>query len=347
MILTENLTLDQVYNADETGLCWRAIPTKTLAEPNELKVEGFKAEKERVTLMACANASGTHKLDLVFIYKYQNPRSLKHIDKDKLPVVYYSQTNAWMTTVLFERWFEQEFVPVVKGHLNLLGLEERAVLLLDNAPSHTKVYLLMNNDSKIRCVFLPPNTTSVLQPMDQGVLDTVKRHYRKKLMRKALDEDNESKSMAEIKKSITIKDAIRWSAEAWEDIAPYTLRSSWNMVLPPSIDKPEVVEQEATSDGLEDENAMVSQWILESEEDFGNTEMNDNELIQFVLDEKPPQEEPDEELVPTPDIIPISDAGNLLKTILPTLENETRSTKEEIKVIQNIVSRWTLQHSSN
>ena len=28
IILTENLTHDQVYNADETGLCWRAIPTK-------------------------------------------------------------------------------------------------------------------------------------------------------------------------------------------------------------------------------------------------------------------------------------------------------------------------------
>ena len=36
--------------------------------------------------MACSNASGTHMLDLVFIYQYGNPRALKHINKDKLPV---------------------------------------------------------------------------------------------------------------------------------------------------------------------------------------------------------------------------------------------------------------------
>ena len=51
-----------------------------------------------------------------------------------------------MTTVLFERWFEQEFVLVVKNHLNQLGLEERAVLLLDNAPSHTKTFHFTNRN---------------------------------------------------------------------------------------------------------------------------------------------------------------------------------------------------------
>ena len=85
MISTENLTRDHIYNADETGLCWRAIPSRTLAGTNEVKVEGLKAEKERLTLMAGANASGTHKLDLVFIYKYENPRALKHLNKDNCP----------------------------------------------------------------------------------------------------------------------------------------------------------------------------------------------------------------------------------------------------------------------
>ena len=97
MFLKDNLTVDQIFNADETGLCWREVPTKTLAGPNETKVEGFKTEKERLTLMARANASGTHKLDLVFIYRYENPRALKHIHKNKLSVTFYSQSEAWMT----------------------------------------------------------------------------------------------------------------------------------------------------------------------------------------------------------------------------------------------------------
>ena len=45
MFLKDNITVDQIYNADETGLCWREVPTKTLAGPNETKVEGFKTER--------------------------------------------------------------------------------------------------------------------------------------------------------------------------------------------------------------------------------------------------------------------------------------------------------------
>ena len=66
--LTKDLTRDQIYNVDETGLCWRVIPTKTLAGPNELRTEGSKIDNERATLMACVNASGNHKLELAFIY---------------------------------------------------------------------------------------------------------------------------------------------------------------------------------------------------------------------------------------------------------------------------------------
>ena len=153
MIVRENFTRDQIYNADETGLCWRAIPTRTLVGPGESKVNGAKAEKERVTLMACSNASETHKLDLVFIHKYENPRALKHINKDKLPVKYYSQSKVWMTTNLHERWFSQEFVPAVKSRLKELGLEDKVILVLDNAPSHTKLSLLPSEHSNIHCVF--------------------------------------------------------------------------------------------------------------------------------------------------------------------------------------------------
>ena len=37
--------------------------------------------------------------------------------------------------------------------------------------------------------------------MDQGILDTIKRHYRKKIMSEAFNEENESKSMAVVKKT--------------------------------------------------------------------------------------------------------------------------------------------------
>ena len=148
-------------------------------------------------------------------------------------------------------------------------------------------------------------------------------------------------------KKQTIKDAIQWSAESWDHITPHSLRSSWNNFLQRVINEPEIFEQKAISSEDLDEGAIVAPWILESEEDVPGAEMNDDELIQFALDEKQPQEEPAEEMVRIPHIIPMSEAVILLRVILPTFEKETQSTMEKIKVIQNIILRWTVQHSAN
>ena len=223
-MIQENFTREQIYNTDKTGLCWRAIPTTTLAGLEANKIEGLKLDKDRVTLMACPNSMGTDKLDLLFIYKYENPRVLKHVDKKKLPDKYYSQSKAWMNITIFDDWFNNEFIPVVRKYLRSIGLEEKAVLVLDNALAHVKFHkegrVRQGKDYTIWCVFLPTNTTSVIQPVDQGVLDTVKRYYRKKLMRSVLCEINEKKAIIEVKKSITIRDAIHWAAEAWLDVVP-------------------------------------------------------------------------------------------------------------------------------
>ena len=83
------LTRDQIYNADETGLYWKCLPNKTLAGTEEKSAKGFKAQKERLTVMVCANASGSHRLRLLMIGKSCRPRALKDIIN--LPVLYRSQ----------------------------------------------------------------------------------------------------------------------------------------------------------------------------------------------------------------------------------------------------------------
>ena len=56
----EQLTLDQLYNCDETGLFYRMLPNKTLAGRSEKDTSPMKKQKERVTLMSCSNATGMH-----------------------------------------------------------------------------------------------------------------------------------------------------------------------------------------------------------------------------------------------------------------------------------------------
>ena len=86
--------LDNIYNADETGFYTKSLPKRTFVLHQEKEAAGFKESKKRVTLMNCANATGTHKLPLLLIGKSQRPRCLKNVTK--LPLIYKNQKHAWM-----------------------------------------------------------------------------------------------------------------------------------------------------------------------------------------------------------------------------------------------------------
>lgn len=66
-----------VYNADETGLCWKNLPSKTLASQQEKRAPGYKMNKDRVTLIVPGNASGTHRIPMRLNGKSRNPRCFK------------------------------------------------------------------------------------------------------------------------------------------------------------------------------------------------------------------------------------------------------------------------------
>ena len=77
IIEEEGYTMHQLFNCDETGLNWKILQDATLADGNERSARGFKVSKERVILLATANASSDFRLPLVVIHKYINPRALK------------------------------------------------------------------------------------------------------------------------------------------------------------------------------------------------------------------------------------------------------------------------------
>lgn len=147
-----NLDNEQIYNADETGLAWKLLPDKTFVSHHETTAPGRKISKERLTFLACTNATGTHKLKPLIIGRSKKPRSFK---KCIIPVEYAHSKSAWMTTTIFLNWFHNSFVRQVtqkifkeisirtlqmsfqvKEHLKSKGLPLKALLLLDNAPSH-------------------------------------------------------------------------------------------------------------------------------------------------------------------------------------------------------------------
>lgn len=176
-----------VYNADETGLFFKALPSRSLVTAKD-SCKGGKRSKERFTVLLCTNMTGTDKLQPLIIGKpsmlnltlsismhtyfvlgkSNKPRCFKHLNVKALPVTWRSNRSSWMTASLFDEWL---------SNLNKIMMKQKRKILLfiDHAPCH-------NADieySNVCVKFFPPNTTSKLQPLDQGIIKNFKCHYRK------------------------------------------------------------------------------------------------------------------------------------------------------------------------
>ena len=72
-----------------------------------------------------------------------------------------------MTSELFEQWARKLYrIPS--------GKARNISLLVDNCHARPEV----SNLKKVKLIFIPPNTTFMLQRMDQGVIRSVKAQYR-------------------------------------------------------------------------------------------------------------------------------------------------------------------------
>jgi hypothetical protein len=196
-------------------------------------VGGIKVANERVTVAACSNASGTHKLPLFVTGTTSKPRAFKNLNLSSLPVYYRAQMSAWMDATLFTEWFHEEFLTAVSRHLNSRNLLEKVLLVPDNAPSHPNESELKGGKKikkkegkKYKSRFLPANVTSLIQPMDQGIIESLKRRHRQKFVGVLLDRIEKTESgngLVQAIKTISIKEVIYMIEEAWDKILPTTL----------------------------------------------------------------------------------------------------------------------------
>ncbi|KRX18500.1 Jerky -like protein-like [Trichinella nelsoni] len=103
----------------------------------------------------------------------------------------------------FFRWYDEIFIP------------------------HVKKY----QKTKRLVLFFPPNTSSLIQPMDQAVIQSLKKRYRKELLRRIIFSKPDGSDLASQLKSINLKDCCYMPAQVWESISGNTLRVLWNKLL--------------------------------------------------------------------------------------------------------------------
>lgn len=117
--------------------------------------------------------------------------------------------------------------------------QKRSILLLiDNAPSHIFDREKLTN---VRVEFLPPNTTSHLQPMDAGVIRAFKAHYRRLYITRVLEHDIEGHDNIYF---IDQLEGMRLAKEAWSFVTERTIANCWKHA---GILHPSQVESTATN----------------------------------------------------------------------------------------------------
>ncbi|GFY58405.1 zinc finger MYM-type protein 1 isoform X2 [Trichonephila inaurata madagascariensis] len=93
-----------------------------------------------------------------------------------------SNRRAWATQDLFKEWLFKVCAPSIKDYLDNNDLPLKALLLLDNVPGHPK-----DPKDNFLIQFLPPNTTSLIQPKDQEVIAAFKKLYTRVLFRRCFE----------------------------------------------------------------------------------------------------------------------------------------------------------------
>ena len=105
-----------------------------------------------------------------------------------------------------------------------LARERRNIILfLDNAPCHPPD--MKGKYDHIKIVFFPPNCTYRLQPLDLGIIQTFKLKYMKLMLTHVVSKIHGCNSATEVSKSVDLLQAIRWIAQAWENVSESTINA--------------------------------------------------------------------------------------------------------------------------
>ncbi|XP_028665299.1 tigger transposable element-derived protein 1-like [Erpetoichthys calabaricus] len=258
IIEEESYVPQQVFNADETGLFWKKMPNKTYIMKEEKALSGHKPMKDRLTLLLCGNASGDFKLKPLLVYHSDNPR--------------------WVTEV---------FAPAVKEYLEKNNLPLKCLLLLDNAPAHPPnidEYLEEEFDF-IQVRYLPPNTTPLLQPMDQQIISNFKKLYTKALFRKCFDITNDTNlTLKEFwKNHFNILNCVHLIDNAWNQVTYRTMNAGWRKLWPDCVPErdfegfePEIVDEIVSlgqNMGLEVDNNDFEELVEEHSNELTTEEL--------------------------------------------------------------------------
>jgi hypothetical protein len=225
-------SLKDQFNCDETGLFWKQTPARSLSTR---QLPGRKKDKARITALFCCNADGSEKLRPWFIGTAKNPRAFRAagVNIQNLNLIWRSNQKAWITAAIFIdflRWFDRQ----MSGR--------NVVLLMDNFSAHQAAVTEIQSSGyplqNTLIIWLPANSTSRYQPLDQGIIFCWKSYWKRYWIRFILQEFELNRDPVA---SMNVLRAIRWGIQSWEfDLSGQVIQNCFRKALDsqPSYQEP-------------------------------------------------------------------------------------------------------------
>lgn len=145
----------------------------------------------------------------------------------QLPVMYHNQSSACMTTEIFLDWYMNIFIPSVQEMQTKTGNYGRVLLLIDTAKCHPSKEILNSVNENFQVIFIPSRITTLIQPMNQGIIEKTKRMYRKLFIESMLNYTDEM-NLDEFMEFHTMEDCCFMMSNAFESVTMLHLKNAWN-----------------------------------------------------------------------------------------------------------------------
>ncbi|KAF8225681.1 DDE-domain-containing protein, partial [Tricholoma matsutake] len=171
---------------------------------------------------------GSEKLPAFIIGKAKKPCAFGNKMGTQLGFYYCNNAKAWMTTALYQEWLQEWDCKLERQNWKVL-------LLQNNFSGH----IIPENLQNIHVKNYTPNLTAHIQPMDQGIIQCFKAHYRRQYIECVINRYDRGITPLEIY-DINQLQAMCLADAAWREVDTTTIRHCWQKadILPPTQTPP-------------------------------------------------------------------------------------------------------------
>lgn len=208
------LTADEVYNFDHTGLHWRRLA------PSVPRIGTTRARAGHFRIGLCTNITGTDKLPLWLIGTESSPKALRDFNLETHRAVWHANQTSWFAGHEVKLWLQSFY-----EHIQDKKPGKRILLIMQDLPAHRNGLREAPPPENISVEFLPTTVAPLFQPIDMGVIVTVKRLYRQHYLQWLCTEFRIGNDPF---KQLSLRHAVWWLFQAWfMDLQNTTIRDCW------------------------------------------------------------------------------------------------------------------------